>query len=223
MIICGIDFETTGLDSSKDEVIETGLVLWDWERKAPLKIANILTKPTNPLSPEIMKITGITDSDFEFAAPKQTLIDNLEWFFNHSDYVMAHNAQFDKGFSKKLLKDEKGWLCSREDIEYDDFKHKAKNLATLAATHGFLNPFAHRAVFDVLTMFKVAQNYDINKIIERSKSPSVKVISLASFDEKEKVKAAGFYWDSAKKVWYTNIKSCDMEKANWDFKFKIEA
>ncbi len=222
MIICGIDFETTGLDPAKDEAVEVGLVLYDWKSKKPLKLASYLVVPSIPMGDEAKKITGLKESDFKFAVSKEKLTTKLNWFLENCDFVMAHNAKFDKPFAEKIVGLQMStWLCTRVDIEYDEVMHKAKNLVTLAATHGFLNPFPHRALFDVLTMLKIASNYDIGAIIERSKVPVVKVISRAPYDRKDEVKNAGFHWDAQKKIWFTEVKECDIAKAKWDFPFYI--
>jgi len=67
-----------------------------------------------------------------------------------------------------------------------------RKLAHLAAEHGFLNPFAHRAVFDVLTMLKILSCYPIENVIISSNQPLMKLVALVAFDGRYKAKARGF-------------------------------
>jgi DNA polymerase-3 subunit epsilon len=222
MRILGLDVETTGLDPATCEITELGLVLWDWEKKKVLKIANHLMKPSKPIPAEITRLTGISDDDFEFAEDPNEVLENFLCMLISSDYIMAHNAQFDRSFMKNFCPEiPKGWLCSREDIKYDDFIHKSKSLVTLAATHGFLNPFPHRATFDVLTMLKVASQYDIHDIIKRSLTPVLTLHSQAPFERKDEVKAAGFYWEAKDKVWWTRVKECDYTEGMYAFPVRV--
>jgi DNA polymerase-3 subunit epsilon len=99
-------------------------------------------------------------------------------------------------------------LDSLTDIRYPAYI-KTRNLTHLAAEHGFVAPFKHRAVFDCLTMLRIASNYDINEIIARSKMPMVYVQACVSFDEKELAKARGYYWAAKPKIWYKALKEAD--------------
>lgn len=225
MKILGLDTETTGLDKDKDQITELGLVLWDWEGKKPLKMSNYLIKPTIEISAEASAVSGLTEADFQYAKPVEKVNEKLDWYLNEADYVMAHNAPFDKSFVTRIFSTElaksKLWIDSRTDIVYDDVKHKSKSLVTLAATHGFLNPFAHRALFDVMTMLKVASLYDLEVMVFRANSPTVEVISLAPFSQKDEVKSFGFYWDAERKVWFINIKECDLVQKTFPFQIKV--
>lgn len=225
MKILGLDVETTGLDQNNDEITELGLVLWDWEAKKPLKLSNYLIKPNKPMSEEAQKVTGLTESDFAYAKPVEKVNEKLAWYLNEADYVMAHNAPFDKSFVTRTFETElaksKLWIDSRTDILYDDVLHRSKSLVTLAATHGFLNPFPHRAIFDTMTMLKIASNYDLNVMVFRANSPTVEVVSLAPFSQKDEVKAHGFYWDAERKVWFLNVKQCDLELKEFPFQTKV--
>ena len=144
---------------------------------------------------------------------------------NKADYLMAHNAQFDKAFTTKAFPGvdlPKPWLCSREDISYDPITHRARNLVTLAATHGFVNPFPHRAMSDVLTMLKIASNYPIEDMIARSQSPAISIISLAPFERKDEVKGRGFHWHPDRKLWILDVKECDLEGLSFEFATRNE-
>lgn len=226
-LVLGVDFETTGLLPDKCEITEVGAVLWNWEKKKPVAVYNTLVQIHGDLSEEIIKLTGIEPDDLKGpnAVSLNMAMMGLSALMNQSDYVMAHNAQFDKGFAEEAFKKtvhglpKRQWLCSREDIQYP--KHcKSRSLTYLAADHGFINPFAHRALFDVLTMFKVAGSYDLAEIVRVNASPTVVLKSLAPFEDKDKVKSAGFHWKPEVKAWELRTKQCFLEEtlARLDFK-----
>lgn len=219
MKILGIDVETTGLDRENDEIIELGAVLWDWEKQKPIWMINHLMKPEGELREEITKITGIEKEDFKYSMDPKVVEAQLHIMMLDCDYIMAHNAPFDRAFVERIfsypdLKEwaPKPWLDTKADIEYDEIKHKHNNLVTLAATHGFLNPFAHRAVFDVLTMLMVAKNYDIKEMANRAASPAIRAVASVTFGQKDLAKEAGFMWEPKKKYWFKDLKMCDQEK-----------
>ena len=232
--ILGFDLETTGLDPKTDRIIEVGAVLWDWDRQMPIDMISKMCWHTDdgtiPQIPELItKLTGITGPDLKEHGISTAHVLQRFMSMARGVYIMAHNAPFDMGFlsaeCEKLgipMSIGAGVIDSRTDIKYDKDLHKSRALTHLAASHGFLNPFAHRAVFDVLTMLKVASNYDLDEIIARSKSPSVILTAHVSFDEKDKAKAAGFHWKPEVKSWQMTVKQCDLED-DMGFGFRTSA
>jgi DNA polymerase-3 subunit epsilon len=217
MRVLGLDFETTGLDANEHRVIEVGAVLWEFDTGTPLQfLSNFIYQ--GPISEEVTKINGITEEMCEdFGRPESEVFADLWYLVGASSYVMAHNAPFDKGFydaakgrlvGSQVTDYDKLWLDTKIDIKYPE-SITTRNLRHLASEHNFLNPFSHRAVFDVLTMLKVAQCYNIGEIIARAKEPTLYVQALVSFDEKEKAKERGYYWCAPKKTWWRSFKESD--------------
>lgn len=235
-LVLGFDLETTGLDPKKDRIIEVGAVLWDWDRKAPVRIFSELCWGTDagPAAvPEfITKLTGIKTDDLDqFATSTKDAIDRL-LTMAFKIPVMAHNAPFDISFLREEclripgvtgFSTDTPVIDTRTDIKYDDEIHPSRKLEHLAASHKFLNPFAHRAVFDVLTMLRVASNYDLDEMIERSKSANVLITARVSFAEKDKAKSAGFHWKAETKQWQMLVKECDFKELSFDFETYTEA
>jgi DNA polymerase III alpha subunit (gram-positive type) len=228
--IACVDLETTGLDSENDKIIEVGAVLWDSEMNTAVKMASLLIKGVS-IPANIKDLTGIQQEHcdkfgIELLWALETL--NVEYFY-HSSYIMAHNAIFDKTFIerdfKKLNLESLGpvspWIDTRYDIPYGKESMGKGELVAIAAKHGFLNPFAHRAVFDCLTTCVLASKYSWDKIIERSKSPNIKVRALVNFDNNKKAKDAGFYWKAESKMWLKDMKQCDYFEDMWSFPSKV--
>lgn len=229
MKILGLDFETTGLEAKTDRVIEIGAVVWCTESNKPLAIYSELIKPDGfiGLSDEIIKITGIEDQTlFDYGRNSRESLERLNELIESCDFICAHNADFDRSFYLQecsrlgVPATVKPWIDSMEDIPYAN-SISSRKLDYVAADHKILNPFSHRAVFDVLTMLFVLSKYKIDDVIDRSKSPKVEVTALVSFDEKDKAKSLGFRWDGKSKRWFKNYKKCELETMEFPFKIDI--
>jgi DNA polymerase III subunit epsilon len=232
MLICGLDLESTGLDTENDEIIELGAVLWDTESSIPCGLFSVLVKPDKPISPEITKITGLTNEILaKYALPKTVAYMDFSEFAKEAECFVAHNGNmFDKPMLASNLKRTPGlsievkghWIDTSCDVPYPE-KIKTRNLVHLAAEHGFLNPFAHRALFDVLTMLKVLSFYDFGKVLALSKEPSFVIQAQCEKPwedggkSTEEAKANGFRWDGKSKRWLKTIRESqrlpEMEKA----------
>lgn len=217
MLLLGVDVETTGLDDGSDAIIELGMVLWDYQGSRPVRVYNELVSPIGQkkVSEEITQITGIKQEDVDkYGIPPHHAASWFGEFESEADFIVAHNAPFDRGFIDRHMKlctrpeSEKPWIDTRQDVPWRTTG--SRKLGYLAADHGFLNPFAHRALFDVLTMMRLMSQYDLDVIIERSKSPTVTLQAMVSFQEKDLAKQKGFYWKAETKQWCLDIKACDV-------------
>lgn len=208
-IICGFDLETTGLSPETDTVTEVGAVLWDTETNSPVKFFNKLIAIDRPVPDLIVKLTGITDTLLAEHGEDATKVwTEFEEFIKPAELFMAHNAPFDRGFVQNIIPamaDPKLWIDSIVDVEYPEHI-KTRSLTHLAAEHGFLNPFSHRALTDVLTMLEVVSNYDWNEVIANAKTPNVTMRAMVTFNDNQKAKTAGYRWDSDRKFWIKSIK-----------------
>lgn len=229
MIICGVDVETTGFSSTVDKITEIGAVLFDTETKQPVNIFNCLIDiGETEVKPEITTITGITKELLEkHGIPLGQALASFDVFSESAIHFVAHNAPFDKGFienghkSVELKMPEKPWIDTCADVPYPP-QIKTRKLIHLAAEHGFLNPFAHRAIFDVLTMLNVLSNYDFEKIAARAAMPSIEIKAMVSFPNKDLAKARGFHWFATSKSWVKTIKENEFQQEKDDCDFNIE-
>lgn len=243
MLLLGLDFETTGLDFAKDRIIEVGAVLWDTTRGVPVRmLSELVSHPDSDecpeVSEEITRITGITQADLDqFSVPWMEARRALNGMALAADAVVAHNGT---GFDQPMLCAHldrlehsqaphleiwRGpWIDTCTDVDYPP-AITTRKLTHLAAEHGFLNPFPHRAVSDVLTMLKVLSHYDIGPVLESSRQPSFTVRAMVSYDDREKAKARGYRWDGGKKVWTKIVKghrlNDEIEACNPEFEVSI--
>jgi DNA polymerase-3 subunit epsilon len=230
MRLLGLDFETTGLDPEVDVVTEVGVVLWDTERHCPLALDSyFVSHPGIDITEEITQITGILPEDLkEFGIESQDALYRLSEHIHIADAVVAHNGTlFDKLFytswCKKIAQQEpseKTWIDTQTDIDYPD-EITTRKLTYLAAEHGFLNPFAHRAVFDVLTMMRILDKYSIDKIFYSAQQPTLMVRAKVSYDDRQLAKDHSFRWDGQNKIWVKAIKAHKYNPEDYKFETKV--
>lgn len=233
MRVLGIDLETTGLDTGNDRITELGVVVWDVEGKKPLEMANFLIHPSDlgdRLTPEAVemmgRVCGLTPAILEeFGVGLHTALGTLhDWATQYKiGYAVAHNAEnFDRPLLEMELKRQNftplntPWIDTRTDLPFE-VEPSSRKLNHLAADHGFINPFAHRAVFDVLTMLRVMSHYDFARILEYRAIPFVTVRALVDYADREKAKARRYAWQNLgdktyPKCWVKRIKQNKLEE-----------
>lgn len=227
-MLLGIDFETTGLDVKNDLIIEVGAVLWDTNIGAPVFIQSDIVQNNVPIPDEITKITGITGEMVQdYGLPPTDVFKKLWSLIKSSNAVVAHNGtSFDKPMLQAQTKRlewewiDKPWIDTSIDVPYPE-KTTTRKLVHLAAEHGFLNPFAHRAVFDVLTMLAVLKEYDLGQVVKLAGEPNITVKALVSYDDREQAKSRGYRWDAERKSWVKNLKQSQLVVETEKVPFKI--
>jgi DNA polymerase-3 subunit epsilon len=244
VLICGLDFETTGLiDGDKiPSVVELGMVVWDTDLHLPIKMMGFLVDPgpdvswnsgdeqfgakfagdINGLSPEICTKYGY--------GSEKALRQLLGWY-QPAEYACAHNGlTFDrlilKAWAEKYGYDwqpNKVWIDTSIDIELPP--KMSTRLTYMACDHGFLNPFPHRALLDVLTMMQILDRYDLGPILEMAKSPTLQIKAVVEYDDRELAKARGYrpkYENDRFKMWTKSIKECKLAQEREEAPFPVE-
>lgn len=222
MLICGYDLETTGLSVENDRIIEVGAVLWDVEKAAPVRMVSELVYPDQlgTISPEITKLTGITEADcISHGQGLRTIIGRTDDLFHDAEAIVAHNGhRFDFPFWRHVLAQRQlspfpkaaVLVDTTIDVPYPD-TIQTRNLVHLAAEHGFCNPFKHRAVFDVLTMLHVLSRYPIEEVLKLAKEPLVRLVAQVAYEDRDLAKVRGYHWDAEKKEWFKHFKYSQAE------------
>ena len=225
--ILGIDFETTGLDLVEDRVTEVGMVLWEIESKTPVQISGFLVNTPKPITEEITKLTGITRALLDtFGSEEGLAFKAVERAVRKADFVMAHNGnEFDKPLLENWAKresplPEKTWIDSKTDLPAEAYQ-KSAGLKYMACDHGFLYD-GHRAVNDVLAMFKILSFYDVPTVIERAKQPTIRVQALVTFDTNKLAKERGYHWKPETKQWIKPIKANELDKETAEAGFRVK-
>ncbi|MCB0348730.1 MAG: hypothetical protein KDD37_07835, partial [Bdellovibrionales bacterium] len=141
----------------------------------------------------------------------------------HASYVVAHNGnEFDKKFMEETwnlapeTRFDLDWIDTLTDLSYPA-SITSRKLNHLAADHGFLNPFAHRAIFDVLTMLEILSKYEIKDVVAMAASPTCRIYAKVTFEQKDLAKKEGFRWDAQAKVWFKDIKEVHLQDKKFPF------
>ncbi len=203
-----VDVETTGLNPSEDSVIELGLIEFRVGSDGHPIISSMysgLEDPMAPLSEDVARLTGLTNETLSN--------ERIEWglvrkYWDRASVVIAHNAEFDRAFltaRPELRGVRKHWACSLRHIDWRAKHFGSLKLQYLAADHGFANPFAHRAMFDCATTFRLISPH-LSELIESSYEPEYEIIAVGSpFETKDILKQNGYRWDGEHRAWRKRV------------------
>lgn len=228
MLVCGVDLETTGTDPETCKIVEIGLVLWDTDNNKIIKSESALLF-VDEIPAEAQAIHGITTEEVrDHGIYLDAALEIFDKYNTISSYTVAHNGtKYDRiilercyreYFGKELIAN---WIDTLTDIPFPE-TIKVRRLPYLAADHGFINPFPHRALFDVMTMLKVMSFYPFEKIVEISRQPMVRVVAQLGYPDKDKAKERSYHWDSEKREWYKEMKLYLVERESREAPFPVK-
>ena len=145
-----LDFETTGLDFDRDEVIEIGLRTLavnreDYREFYTVKEYESYNDTENEIDEEVEMLTGISK---DMISGKKIDWLAVQDILRISDVMVAHNASFDRWFLEKNVDCENVWACSKADVNWKDRGFLNTKLELLSIWHGFYYD-SHRAMNDV--------------------------------------------------------------------------
>ena len=221
-----LDTETTGLDHTKDKIIELAFVRIDIDRNTGLPVGEAvvydeLEDPGITIPKEIEGITGITQAMVSGRSLDESRIAALT---DGVQLVIAHNAAFDRPFVEQRLPQfrDLNWACSFADISWKSQGHSSSKLENLALAMGWFYD-AHRAEMDCHALLAVLTvplpelgQTGCAQLIEVAQQPSFRLQATnAPFDAKDKLKARGYRWNAEQKVWGTRIKDVNALHAEY--------
>jgi DNA polymerase-3 subunit epsilon len=141
-----IDTETTGLDPSKGaKCIEVGALLFNVETKAVIQsLSTLLPCDENPCE----NINHIAVEWTQAEKPWGAALHFLAFMAEHSKYIIAHNADFDKKFMATLpIRIDRHWICTKNDFRWPVQLYR-KRLQDICEAMGVQYTNAHRAIND---------------------------------------------------------------------------
>lgn len=213
-----LDTETTGLDHSRDKIIELAILQVDVDRATGLPVGAVsvydgLEDPGVPISPEIEAITGISNAMVLGHRLDEARIASL---LEGADLVIAHNAAFDRPFCEARIPAFANlpWGCSFADIDWKKEGQGSAKLEYLALEKGWFYE-AHRAEVDCHALLAVlgqplpaSEMSGLAKILQASQGPSYRLQATnAPFEAKDLLKARGYRWNAEQRVWHQRLSS----------------
>lgn len=151
-----VDVETTGLSPWRDEVVELALVLFSFNLAGQVFPHSVeeyvgLREPSKPIPAAATRIHGLAMDD---VAGEKLDRDRIAFMMREADFVVAHNASFDRPFVQQLFPDltrGKMWLCTMRDVNWSERGLASARLGHIAEHYGIPHENAHRALGDART------------------------------------------------------------------------
>jgi DNA polymerase-3 subunit epsilon len=223
-----LDVETTGLSVDEAEIIELGMIAFEFSIKDRriFKIIDEFDEFEEPkkgeISQEITDLTGITN---DMVKGKKINDEKVNKFISDAVIIIAHNANFDRQFVEKrfhVFKDIH-WGCSLNDVSWTENGLKARNLEYLAYIYGYYFE-AHRASYDCrASVHLLAQELPKSKelvldnLLNTARKKTARIFAeKAPFDKKDQLKERSYKWNPDMKVWFIDVNENDMvDELTW--------
>ena len=177
-----LDFETTGLEAGRDQIIEIGAIKIDEDGYE--HVFQTFVKPTTGISEHITQITGITDAMVANAPPiAPTLLKLMD--FIGSAKIVAHNVDFDLVFLlTNLLQFNLNYrdndiICTLRWARQNGEGHCS--LGALSKKYAIRHNNAHRALADAVTTKELFFIFDGSK---KSPRPQLSFQDFIEFSQK---------------------------------------
>ena len=225
-----VDVETTGLDIDNDEIIEIGIVPFNYDLGTGEIIwvdeddaLSQFRDPGVPIPGETTKIHGITD---DMVRGRSIDEDKLNQLVSAANLIISHNSAFDRPMVERVFPifREKPWACSLTDIDWRDEGFGAGKLDYLLMQFGYFYE-GHRALNDCL-----AGTFLLNQILPNSgkrvmatllsnaRKPLFAIRAIDSpFEAKDKLRSRGYRWDPGsdvtEKAWWIIVPNAQTELA----------
>jgi DNA polymerase-3 subunit epsilon len=215
-----VDVETTGLNPAEDDVIELGMVAFQFDREGMIHHASLAYQgfqESRKLSAEIIELTGITP---QMIAGQQIDLAKVAEILERTDLVVSHKADFDRKFAERLCDGfrTKAWGCSMESVPWQaEGIEGGRRLKYLAQEFGFFYD-AHRATDDCWAGVEVLSRTlpksgrtALAHLLDAARKPTWRIWAQnAPFKDNDRLKARGYRWSAEEpgllaKCWYLDL------------------
>lgn len=212
---CALDVETTGLDYQRHAVIELAMQRFRADHTG--RIVDVgpsfrwLEDPGVPIPPEITALTGVSD---EAVAGKRICDAEATCLILDADFVIAHNAGFDRPFVEARLPAAAGkpWICSMRDVDWRARGFEGRVLSHLLSQIGWFHQ-AHRADADVTALLHLIDHRPpgssrtmLAEAVATAVRPGWRVEAVrAPFEAKDRLKSRGYRWNAVKHHWWREV------------------
>jgi len=185
------DTETTGLQFSRDEIIEFAAVVVERVNGVPAVVKEydelVARSPGGFVPPKIQELTGISTQDLrEKGLPKTRVCRDIAEMIQGNTLLLAYNAHFDLSFLFYMLlrHGDPGILKGKDKLDlltvYRDRHSYPHRLSNAIEQYGLSGKVvnSHRAVDDVIATVAVMEE------MEKEKDDIVRYVNLFGYNPK---------------------------------------
>jgi DNA polymerase-3 subunit epsilon len=222
-----IDTETTGTRLEEDQVIEVGIVRFEYtvDSGRVTRITDVysgLEDPGRPIPPESTAIHGITDA---MVAGQRLDEARIAAIVSNSTLVIAHNASFDRTFMERRMPmfEDVAWGCSLEQVPWAAEGFRGAKLEYLGWMSGFFYE-AHRSEVDCRALLEVlarplpkSGETALRTLMVAASEPALRLWATGSpFETKDVLRQRGYRWDADRRCWHRVVaKAVAREESEW--------
>lgn len=223
-----IDTETTGFKvESGDRIIDLAIATCEYGRDTGTLYRVVdryesLEDPEAPISPEITRLTGITDGMVRGQRIEEACVARA---MDGVGLVVCHNARFDRAFLEARLPSfvNRHFACSYNEIPWDVWNIRGGKLDYIGFNFGLFHE-GHRARADVdMLVALLAQKVPggdtgvLSVLLESAREPSWRVHAMGlAFESKDIASARGYRWNDGKfntpKAWWIESRDEEAER-----------
>lgn len=217
-VAVALDVETTGLGEDA-KVIELAMRRFRYDAEGRIveigRAWSWREDPGEPLSVEVIRLTGITDQDLVGRRIDDRMAVGI---LEGANLVIAHNAAFDRPRVEARLESlpTLRWACSYTEIDWRDAGFEGRSLGWLCAQAGFFFD-AHRAQADVDAVITLLRHertdgrplmWELDDNAARD-SHLIEAVG-AAYGVKDALRRRGYRWNPSAQVWWREVADRDL-------------
>lgn len=216
-----IDTETTSLDIATGRIIQIACCPVSFDNRARIvgigETLSWLEDPGELLTPEISRLTGLSDADLAGQWIDDTALDTL---IQDAAVIIAHNAGFDRPWWERRfpLVRTKAWACSLREVDWCGHGFEGRTLGGLLGDVGGWFNARHRADADVdalvalLTASLPNGRTVASELLLTAVRPTVRVSATrAPYAVKSQLRLRGYRWSASCRTWRIEIAEDQLE------------
>jgi DNA polymerase-3 subunit epsilon len=214
-----VDVETTGLDPESAKVIELAVRRFKYDPAGHIveigKSWSWREDPGEPLSEDVIRLTGITDQDLFGRRIDDRIATDI---LSSASLIIAHNAAFDRPLVERRLENlpQARWACTCAEIDWRSAGFEGRSLGWLCSQLGWFYD-AHRAEGDVDAVITLLRHERTDgrtfmwELDSSAASDSWLIEAIGSaISTKEALRMRGYRWSPKRRVWWREVFDRDL-------------